>query len=87
MPGVLAQQWVTARHPGEDQQAKGGAGHNVTQQWVANNSGPPAQHLGGASDSQEVAELKRRNQVMEVALIDSSSNQKYCGHLFRILLY
>ena len=27
---------------------RGGAGHNVAQQWVANNSGPPAQHPAGA---------------------------------------
>ena len=91
-PGILAQQqamqWMPARHPGEDQQAKGGAGHNVTQQWVltwvANNSGPPAQHLGGASDSQEVAELKRRNQVMEDALRDALTTGEGAGMFARL---
>ena len=46
--GELAQQWLSARHPGEGQQAKKAAG----------------------SDSQEMAELRRRSQAMEAALRD-----------------
>ena len=49
--GALAQQWLPARHPGEDQQTRQAAG----------------------SDSQEVAELKRVNQAMGVALRDVMS--------------
>jgi hypothetical protein len=49
--GELAQQWLPARHPGGDQQARQAAG----------------------SDSQEMAELKRVNQAMGVALRDVMS--------------
>ena len=50
-PGTLAQRWLPARHPGEDQQTRQAAGN----------------------DSQEVAELKRVNQAMGVALRDVMS--------------
>ena len=55
--GTVAQQWLPARHPGEDQQAKQAAG----------------------SDSQEMAELRRKNQAMEQALRDVMSTDGSSG--------
>ena len=70
-PGVLAQQ--------------GGAGSNVTQEWMANNSLSPAQHLGSTSVDQEVAELRRKNQAMEGALKDVLTMGEGAGTLTRLM--
>ena len=84
-PGMLAQQWVPTRHPGEGQQAEGGAGQSATQQWMANNSGPPAQHLGSTNVEQVVAEERRRSQAMEGALKDVLTMGEGAGMLAKLM--
>ena len=70
-PGVLAQH--------------GGTGPNVAQEWMANNSSSPAQHLGSTSVEQEVAELRKKSQAMEGAMKDIMTEGDGAGMLVRFM--